>query len=451
MKTASIRQAAGSAALARQEGIPPWPTPQDRDFASLIDYHLYGEVLQIASAEAFVTAETLSSPEEGLRNRTKKLFLIRKPTPTNVSGLLSILARFSWLRPHERDRHRFAITVEGRTAASLYQGDELGFRRLLARRLNDRYVVPGWFVHRLYSLNPPGQGEVVLPAPRRSFTGERRQWADSCWNVQLDSEVIEAAREVNRLLPGSFPANEDRWLELVRAAWQRLGRRAKTGPKSDRQTTFGVRGRLSHAMREAAVTFLFGARPPGGRGPDFVPAEDPVHARSFDVWCPRLSELEIIFYTDYHPLVPGKIIVPCGAFRQPPAPREFEQVDGIRDPLGDVLFLFQPSWSAIRENFLGVLLEAYRTESKRVGAFYVSLLAVRDEVCRRLRLSAELFDRMIAIAYEEAIRDTSADRRLISISLESDIRPDQRTAVGLNQRPVYIKKVPQSLIAIQNN
>ncbi len=433
-----------------------WPQPKDRDANSLIDYHLYSEALQIALDESFVTAEKLSSPEEGLRNRFRKFLLLQRLTQTNVQGLLSILARFRWLRQDENDRFRFFITDEGKSAAVLGQTEEVRFRRLVAQRLNERYVIPAWLTARLYTLNPSGRGEIVLPAPRRGFVGERRDWAKSDWTSDLDEEVRDARRAANRLMPGSLPLGERVWVETVRKIWTSLASgkpprnsRAGTGDQSGRLTTFGVRGRLLHAMREAAVKLLFGTVPPGCSEPDFLDLLEPIHPRSFKVWCPRLNELEFIFYTDYHPAVSGRIIVPCGAFRNDAPRATFEKVEGVSDPSGKPFFLFRPPWSSIRESFLDVLLESYQAESKRLGAFYVSLLAVRDEVCRRLRLSADLFDDLIAVAYEEALRDTSANGQIISISLESDMRPEQRSAVGMNQRPVYVQRVPQSLIAIR--
>jgi hypothetical protein len=59
-----------------------------------------------------------------------------------------------------------------------------------------------------------------------------------------------------------------------------------------------------------------------------------------------------------------------------------------------------------------------------------------------------MFDKLLENAYEHAMREMATNGKSFSISLESDIRPDQRSAVGLNQRPIYIKRIPHSLIAI---
>ena len=431
-----------------------WGRPQSRDFKALGDIHVYAEVLQVASVEPFVTEEKLLSPEEGLRNRFRKLLLIQGPTKTNVRAVLSLLQRFGWLNAD--DKSRFTITPDGRLVALL---SPHAFRRLVAQNLHRTYTIPGWFVSRLYDLNRAGQGEIILPAPPKQLGLGRREWAKGDWAAELDAVVKAAGNHANQVLSGAFPVEIGSWLSKVREVWERLAAGSppiKKGSggvsvRSRGSTTYGVRERLFHAMREAAIELLFGIRRPNDRGEDFPPGPHPIPYRAFTVWCPRLSELEFIFYTDYHPRITGRLIVPCGAFRYAPGTPDFEEISGVRDRTGRTLFLFQPSWDRMKSRFLAALLAVYRDESRRVGAFYVSLLAVRDEVCRQLRLSNLLFDSLLERAYEEAIRETAVIGRQFSISLESDIRPEQQSAVGLNQRPVYIYRVPHSLIAIGTN
>jgi hypothetical protein len=428
-----------------------WPTPRHRDFAAIGgDTSVYQEVLEVALSEPFVTADKLLSPEEGLRNRFRKLLLIQTPTKTNVRAMLSLLARFGWLQTDEKEKTKFTLTPDGSKVISAAAQDPRVFRRRFAIELHKCYTVPGWFVHRLHELNSRGQGEVILPAPPRLPAVGRREWTDRSWPKHLDVVVVEAAKNANKVIPGAFPISADEWLRRVKAVWKRLGageppvNRYATAEKS----TFAVRERLFHAMREAAIDFLFGRVNPINGMPDFESVfSSPISFRAFSVWCPRLSETEFIFYTDYHPRIPGRLIVPCGAFRERSI-LPFEPLPGIIDPKGRTLCLYQPKWTAIKSEFLDVLVTVYREESRTLGAFYVSLLIVRDEVCRRLRLSAMLFDSLLAQAYEDTIRESTVNGKQFSISLESDIRPDQRSAIGLNQRPVYINRVPHSLIAI---
>lgn len=432
-----------------------WPTPPSRDYKGLSDINLYAEVLQIA-ATGPVSVSKLMSEEEGLRQRLRKLVLIQNPTKTNVGALLSTLEAFRWLESHAH-RERFLITEEGQQARELSEKDRRGFRRLLASKLHERFAIPGWFIHRLHALNPKRQGEIVLPAPGPLDRSKRRTWAKNEWLPELDAIVISAAEQAEALLPGSFPIDSLVWLEEVRATWRRLGqgnpptaRKAGGDINHLADVTFGVRERLFHAMRETAVNLLFGPHGPGMSRADFLDDRLPLPPRSFTVWCPRLSELEFIFYTDYHPQIVGRVIVPCGAFRNRVV-QPFESISAIRDPQNRTLCLYQPDWDYIKDQFTETVLSSYRVLCKRVGSLYVSLLDLRDEVCRQLRLSALLFESLLESAYRVSVREGTHSAKNISIALESDIRPEQRSAIGLNRRPVYISRVPHSLIAIATN
>ena len=427
---------------------PVWQKPRHRDFAAIgSDVEVYQEVLKFSADEPFLTAEILLSPEQGLKNRFRKLVLIQSPTKTNARGMLTLLEHFGWLN---EDNSRFTITNSGREVLAQTKNDIRLFRREFAVQLHDCYQVPGWFVSRLHTLNPAGQGEIILPAPPRLPGIGRRGWAENAWPMQLDEVVIDSARKANAVIPGAFPISLEIWLKKVIEIWNRL---SLGSPPVNRfaiaeKNTYAVRERLFHSMREAAIELLFGITDPINHCQDFSCGPQPISYRAFSVWCPRLSEIEFIFYTDYHPRIPGRLIVPCGAFRDQVAGSTFEEIPAIQNPICQSLYLYQPTWSAVKQPFLKELLAVYREESRHIGAFYVSLLVVRDEVCRRLKLSSLLFDKLLENAYENAIQEITMNGNQLSISLESDIRPDQRSAIGLNQRPIYIHKIPHSLIAI---
>ncbi|MCI0611833.1 hypothetical protein L0244_02480, partial [bacterium] len=251
----------------------------------------------------------------------------------------------------------------------------------------------------------------------------------------------------------------DEWINQVRKAWIRLsnlerrlvskmGKKQNQNKEKPKISTFAPRGRLAQSMREATINLFFGAALPGTKIFDFKTSKDPITPRSFTPWCPRLDELEFIFYSDSIPSISGRLIVPCGAFRKTAPSPPFECVPEIRDPQRQDLWLYQPQWGFIRIKFLETLQDAYRRISQNVHSLYVSLLDVRDEVCRRLRLSSSLFDNLLETAYRETIRENVIFNRTLSISLESDIRHEQQSGYGLLRRPVYISGVPHSLIAI---
>lgn len=436
--------------------ITTWQTPPSRSYAALSDCGLYAEVLQVADEEPFVSPAKLTSEQEGLRQRMRRLHLVQLPTKTNITALVHAMQEFGWIAEHPSSRGQFAITDEGREVARECSSNPRAFRRRLATELHKRYVIPGWFVSRLYAINPSGQGEVVLPAPPKSEKTERLAWTRNEWQEEYEEVAARSARSANETFPGSFPVPMERWILEIKRTWNYLGSlnppvpRKKRGrnPVKGKVANFGTRERLVHAMREAAINLLFGVKLTEDSPPDFPSSKPPIPPRAFRVWCPRLEELEFIFYTDYHPSVSGRLLVPCSAFRDSAKSPPFVPLGEISDPQERHLWLYQPRWEDVKGPFLKVLLDTYRRLSKKAGAMYVSLLNVRDEVCRRLRLSSEGFDVLLDRAYRDTIQSSLFGSKFISISLETDITDEQKGAVGLNRRPVYINAVPHSLIAM---
>ncbi|MBK8039249.1 MAG: hypothetical protein IPK22_19260 [Verrucomicrobiaceae bacterium] len=437
---------------------PRWAKPLCRDFASVVDHHVLAEVLTIAASTQVISSQKLMSPDDGLGARLRKLIKIRQATQTSATGLMTLLTRFRWLQKAQTGEGH-CITDEGRRVLALNKVAPDRFRIGVTEALHKYYTIPGWFIERLFALNPKGEGQIVLPAPRRRFKATKAMQSDCDWTSYLSDETAASIVEVNNRLPGSFPVDNKSWLDSVEREWNMLSAetnadgtlRKRRGTQKDKHTAkYGVRGRLLHAMREAAIKLLFSERW-ADLQPDFAFA--PLSYRASQVWCPRLGELELIFYTDYHPDVSGRLIVPCANFRPSTTLRSIEDrflPIGIRNPNGIHLALHHPQWASFRSMFAKDLFEVYRINSLRAKIRYISLLAVRDEVCRRLRISANRFDIFLEALYTENARGALPDIGIDSISVESDLRLDQRSDVGLNQRPVYVNRIPRSLIAIKS-
>jgi len=175
--------------LAMRPIYPYWPKPWHRHFAAIGgNVSVYREVLEIAGSDSNITAEKLLSPEQGLRNRLRKLVLIQTPSKTNVRAMLSLLERFGWLSTDERARYN--ITALGNLVLAEASKDARNFKRRFAVHLDECYVVPGWLVARLHELNPGGQGEIILPAPPKLLGLGRRKWGDKKWPDELDEIVV---------------------------------------------------------------------------------------------------------------------------------------------------------------------------------------------------------------------------------------------------------------------
>lgn len=419
--------------------------PKSHDVGLFSDLALFGETLRLASERGRV-AETLLTRE--LDQRLRGLFLMKTPSLKVVTQLLRELRDFDWIKPEEPNRSHsalvsYSLTAQGDAALSTWKADRQEFRVKLAGQMHRVYVVPGWFVARLWQINRAGQGEIIIPAPLNDWRPDSRALDAAGWTDALSREARRAAHCARETSQGSFPIEDADWTDSVERAWRRL---SKLQPKNPVAALYQPRERLHLAMRDAAIRLLFDRIPYRGAAPDFPGSKHPIPPRSFRAWCLRLAALEFISYTDTHPNVRGRLIFPAAVFRRQMsiASGRFKEVGGITTPNGASLWLHQPDWQQFRSDFWNAAIQVHREVSLRTMSLYVSLLDVRDEVCRQLRLSADSFDDFLSRGLREMPRDDFP----YSVSVETDIREDQLGARGRLRRPVYVAGVPHSLIAI---
>lgn len=421
-----------------------WGKPPSLNVGLFTDLTLYAEALQLAEERGTITSAYL---QQELSQRLLKLLSVERQSMRVAQDLVRELRQFGWVRPEDASAKGAAVghvlTEEGALALAESRQDRRAFRRRLAVRMHQVYVVPGWFVARLWRINEQGQGEVILPAPLQDWQPRSRPREQCAWGEELATEVVRAARAARAASPNAFPIADAEWTAAVKRQWTRLSNLSPRGrePKK-RSASYRPRERLAQAMRAAALGLLFDRVPHGAR-PEEVQAEmPPLYPRKFMAWCPRLEVLEFIFYTDRHPAVNGRLVFPTAVFRPSAAAERFEAMPEIVDPEGIPLWLHQPKWSGMRDVFWQTLRTVHRGVSLQVNSLYVSLLDVRDEVCRRLRLSGARFDDFLSQALRELPRPD------LSVSVESDIREEQRSGSGLLRRPVYIGGIPHTLIAV---
>ncbi len=430
-----------------------WPNPKSRDVGSFGGIDMYVEVLQYARKEAAISSDRLMSEEYGIGQRLRGSLLIRNVTSTVARDVIRELEAYEWIHQVSTDSNKYSLTAQGQDMAQLAINDLKLFRRTLSIKMHDRFIIPGWFIHRLLELNPDRQGEVVLPGPLKDKVLLPRNWEEIAWTDDLEEIARDSAKNVMKKFPGSFPVNIDEWIVEVQKEWKHVGgakrkkvskiKKNEKDKEKPRVKTFSTRQRLSLSMREASVILLFGNTSPISRNRDFDNSKHPIPTRSFQSWCPMLDALEFIFYTDNHPDISGRLIFPCGSFNRSVVDN-FETLEIIEPLNKNHLRIFQPKWENMRTSFIVSLQDVYSQISKRRGLLYISLLDVRDEVCRVLRLSSIIFDEFLEKLYRESI----VAEKQFSISLESDIRPSLQGGSGLFRRPVFVDKVPYSLIAI---
>lgn len=428
-----------------------WSAPKRRSLAASSDLRLFYEAIAFIAKFELVSKKQI---KDELSVRVKGLKLIQNLSDTGIENLLRELKAFNWIvaeRPGLIERSemgKYKLTREGQLALELYNSNSRVFLNILITKMHKEYVIPGWFINRLWTLNPEGQGQIIIPAPLKTWNPASAKWDDKLWNQELSEQVIESYRIIQKHSPNSFKFEENFWVESVKTAWERLSTIKKR--KDNRSQKFAPRNRLTLAMKEAAINILFSNQIPDISVQDFNQSNNPLAPRTYMAWCPRLEELELIFYTDYNTIIPGRIIVPVCVFKNNQNDeKNYEYIEGVTNLNGDFLALHRPDWKEFRKKFLENLYRVYQERYLKNKSLYVSIQNVRDEICRRLRLSSACFEDYLSKSIKESLDGTIN----LTISIETDVREDQRQGAQLERKPVKINGKFTSLIAItkQNN
>jgi hypothetical protein len=431
-----------------------WPEPQIKSIGFFSDSAVYITVLEYAQEVTYFTKNELFNL---LSNRVKGLLYTKWISPTAINNLIKELYEFKWIdyflrensqeasRYKQTDSELFSITHKGRIVCKEFHNEPSQFYENVIAELNKIYIIPGWFIQRLWNLNEKGQGQIIIPAPPKKWNPSKREWNDSEWTQELEDLILNSYNKIQHKFEGSLPIEYPTWSNSIREIWQ-----AQTSKKIRKNTLakdvqgFTPRKRLTFAMREASVRLLFNNVLPNGNTLDFKHWLHPLLPRTYSYWCTRLEELGLLNYTDYNPLIHGRLIYPVSTYSNKGDSSDFRVISGVTNIEGNTLKLFRPRWNSFKDIFIATLFEEYIKIYRKTKSMYISIQDLRDEVCRVLKLATYLFDTFL----ETLIDSSVIGKSYLRISLETDIREDQRSRTQMSRRPVYVNKKLVSLISI---
>lgn len=417
-----------------------WQSPKLYGVGQFVEMRLYSIALTIANSFGYITIDLL---KQEIPERIKGLIVVNSISKRTYDDLIRELLYFGFLKRNKRD-NTFSITDEGISYLELLVDEPGKAKDLLLKKTHGIFVTPGWFVNRLWELNPEGQGQIVIPTPVRSSIGKlpTRLWDDYKWNEQVETATKETYNQINKFLPGAFPIDYPTWENKVRTEYERLGTlKPKTRKRSPH---FSSRKRLSLAMQNVSVKHFFSKLNPitGELELPDNKRSDMTH-RAFMIWCPRLEYFNLLVYTDYLDAIPGRLVYPISKFKTPQTYLGYNEKPYIESPNSQHLYIYHPSWDHIKDTFITVLYNVYQKLYKEQWIIYVSIQDIRDEVCRQLRISPADFEEFLFKSYQCSLRREIE----YSISLETDLRLDMK--VQLNRRGVIVDKKMYTLIAIK--
>jgi hypothetical protein len=435
-----------------------WPIPQIRGVGFFSDSSIYLEVLKYGLEVEYFTKSDLMGI---LSNRVKGLLYSKSISKTAINNLLVELKEFRWIEYFlAKNYHTIDSTIFNEKEVygiselgiSVYQtslSDKDFFDDTIISQLNKIYSTPGWFVQRLWDLNPDGQGQIIIPSPPKIWNPNRRSWNDNQWSIELNKIVAETYVKIKSVLPTAFPIGLEELCDATEERWVAIGnsKPRKDAALKEKKNEFTPRKRLALAMREAVIKKWFQNKNPKTLKDDFEAKNDPLHSRTYSYWCSKLEELGLINYTDYNSRIPGRLIYPISTYNSTSNKPEFYRVIlDVKNLEKKPLLIFKPTFDDdnIRNIFIETLFEEYSRINRKTKSLYISSQDLRDEVCRVLKFSSYLFDLFL----EQTVNFSANGNIKYRISLETDIREDQQSRSQMQRKPVYFNKRIISLIAI---
>ncbi len=418
-----------------------WPTPQSYGVGLFTDFRLYWEALEIANSLPTFSIDDII---EQLPHRVKGLLYVEGFKRRAYQDLMRELSLYCFIEKVSNNSYR--ITVEGCNILITYKNEPSKALSSLLAKMQTVFVTPAWLINRLWELNPTGQGQIVIPTPIKDWKSKPRLWNDYLWTKELELISKETYHKINAILPNSFPVTIDKWISELKSEYERAGTlkpRRSLSYEEIKKANYSPRSRLSMAMKNVAVSILFSRLNPLTKEYDFSNIRAQLTHRAFTVWCPRLEEFGLLMYTDYKPEIPGRLVFPTCIFKKSQEYLDYECIDTLKKPQGEVLYVYNPSWEKIKSQFIYTLRDTYDSFYNIQRIIYISLQDIRDEVCRLLRINTKLFDIFLKNTYEDSLKKELP----MSISLETDLRQDMK--VQLNRRGVYINGILYTLIAIK--
>jgi len=276
-------------------------------------------------------------------------------------------------------------------------------------------------LERLWLLSPDSQGQVIFALPSveepppadRANLGAYLIGLYTKWWVPLVQHWCPRWEQILPAKTLGVDALRQQSHDRLAARWPRL--------LTEAQRRTAVQEQLTGQLR----AFLFG---------DILPPT------AVETWQRRMDWAGLSLSSVFDGT--GRIWFPVGVFRNNASPA-FQFVSGLVQ--GQQTYaVYAPAWPIIRTAFATTLGWAYFHEQKLHQGTYVSLHAVRDLVCQKLRLGHFRFVECLQQAFTESVTDSFP----YHLSLEVDRTPSDRQRQA-RELPIEVDGAPRYIVAIQ--
>ncbi len=371
------------------------------------DPRTLAQVLETVAQHGPLTTRQLTAH---LSNRNLRL---------GVDHLETIQREFRFLQWINAEAEQWDLTDAGKLLADVQpstQTEAFARQLALANEQNNQQIISR-LLRRMWDLNPDGQGSVI--SPQFPLQGVPNNLA--ALQEWLEKQLPQWSRSLRQQMagyvePDSFKMMTETIINSLAPRWDQI-------KPAER------RSRLTELITDQFTDLMFG---------HIITPSD------VDIWQRRLDWAGFTHIARHLAGVAGRVWFPVGAFRAEGGPN-FKAVERLVSR-GQTFYCHVPEGPEFQSRFSDTLYEGYRQQQQQERVEYVSLLAVRDWVCFRLKISHAIFERTLQDVFLQAVR---GDLKY-TMALEVDITPQERRHFdSIRPRLVIIDNIPRYIIAMR--
>ena len=173
----------------------------------------------------------------------------------------------------------------------------------------------------------------------------------------------------------------------------------------------------------------------------------PYSLTTFDIWCYRAKQVDVIQATESYPFINGRIVYPTSVVKPYIVSSDFKEIFLYSDD--NRMYIHRPKSGAIvsskyHELFIDSLVKGYYELKRQVRYNFINLVSLREIVCFQLKISMNMFEETLNAIY----RLNLSGHLKIGISLEVDKLPEETSAMYIKNDPVIVDGSRRNVIAI---
>lgn len=375
------------------------------------------ELLRLGPVNSRQLSESLRS-RVGVRLAPSEEGSLQRGTKLGPSEADTIKREFGFLGWIDRAENLWVLTDEGKSLAERHLTTlptEFARELCIANDRKNQQVVSR-LLARMWELNPEQQGSVIIPQPLSGNTpGNLTDLRD--WLLPLIPRWLNGLEKQMKGFSASVPP-EDIITQVEKALGEQWEKK-KPGEQNKR---------LQEVIAERFTDLMF---------------SHIISPSDVEIWQTRMDWAGLTLTARNLPSVAGQVWFPVGAFREQAAD-DFTAIKGLEHE-GRTYYCYTPTSLEFEKLFLQTLYEGYLQRQQQEQVEYVSLVAVRDWVCFRLRIGNPHFENLLQRIFPKVIQGELP----YSMALEVDITPAERSRLR-GVVPVVIDGTTRYIISMRH-